>query len=229
MKVDRCRRIELILADASQIVLSEKEGTIELARWKMIRKRIANLTEDEIYEFMTTLVNFEHRQSDVYRGKVTNGMLVPILKMMAVNTQRNIAVYNQVKYQYQKYVDKMADHSLINRMVKVGKVFRQLSQVRKAYPLAQRFAQSSMLYSKSKDTYDARIEFYNLVVNFNRMIERFDDKELKMLKDKCKFFDFVHSKKEHQISMCETYKMAREQADEFLQIKNDVNANQKII
>lgn len=229
MKVDRCRRIELILADASQIALSEKEGTIEPARWKMIRKRIANLTEDELWDFMVTLVHFERHQSDVYRGRVTNGMLVPILKMMTVNTQRNIALYNEAKAQYQKYLDKMADHSLINRMVKVGKAFKQLAQVRKAYPLAQKFAGSNMLYSQSKETYDMRIEFYNLAVNFNRMIEHFDDKELKMLKDKCKFFDFVHPKKEHQISMCETYKMAREQADQFLQIKNDVNANQKII
>lgn len=229
MKVDRCRRIELILADASQIVLSEKEGTIEPARWKMIRKRVANLTEEELWELMVTIVQFEHHPNDVYRGRVTEGMLVSILKMMTVNTQSHIALYNEAKSQYQKYLDKMADHSLINRMVKVGKAFNQLAQVRKAYPLAQKFANSNMLYSQSKDTYDMRIEFYNLAVNFNRMIEHFDDKEQKMLKDKCKFFDFVHPKKEHQISMCEAYKIAREQAEYFLQIKNDVNANQKII
>ncbi len=229
MKTDRCGKIDLILADAAQIALNWEKNAFDPTRFKMIRRRIAKLTDEELREILTLLVEFEHHPNDVYRENITNKMLVSVLKTRLVNNQTNIHIYNEVKADYQKNMDKLADHSLINRMTKVNKAVSKLKKLRKEYPMAQKYDNNNILYSQSKETYDARIKFYNLAVEFNRMIEHFDEAEKKLLKNKCKFSDFVHPPKDKDVSMCDMLTMVVKREEEFYNIRNDVNANQKII
>ena len=198
MKVDRCRKIELILDDARKIASAEETPMFATKSNKMIRKRIAKLNDEELLSLMKNIVVMEHHFNDVFMGEVTNGDLVSVLKKMAVNNNDNINVYNKAKRLYARYIDKMQSHSLINRTIKVNNVFKELKTMNGLYVTSQKVVDEYTNYGESVKIKKAKKEFYNRAVELNRMLDYFDERELSLLKRKCEKYDqsnkFVDSK-----------------------------------
>lgn len=196
MKVDRCRKIELILDDARKIASSVETPMFATKSNKMIKKRIAKLDDNELLELMKTIVVMERYFNDVYMGKITNGDVVSVLKKMAVNNNDNISVYNKAKRLYARYLGKMQSHSLINRTIKVNNVFKELKALAGIFATSRKIVDQDFRYVESLRIKKAKKEFYNKAVELNRLLDYFDGRELSLLKRKCQRYDQAHQNAE---------------------------------
>lgn len=224
MKVDRCRQIDLILDDAYKIASNTNEEGYPIFTTrcnKMIKRRIAKLLDEELLDLMKTIVVMEHHYDDVYLGKITNGEMVSVLKKMAVNNNDNISVYNKAKRLHTKYLDRMKSHSLIQRMLKVNRAYKDLRIVANLYPTSQKIVDEDTNYYEFLKVQKTQKEFYNKAVDLNRQIDYFDEKEILSLKKKCQKHD---SSKPSDVSYLDMLGSMRKNQIDYEQTMNVVNA-----
>ena len=191
MKVDRCRQIDLILDDAYKISnYATEEFSIFSTRCnRLIKKRIAKLRDGELLELMKMIVVMEHHFNDIYLGKVTNGEIVSVLKKMAVNNNSNISVYNKAKRLYERYLDSIKSHSLIRRLIKINRAYKDLKTVANLYPTSRRSVDEDKNYYEFMEVQKAKKKFFNNAVDLNRRLDYFNEQEILSLKKKCKKHD----------------------------------------
>lgn len=195
MKVDRCRRIELILDDAYILASLDDDYFVESARCRMIKKRISGLTEYDRQSLMKLIVDMEHNPKDLYHGTTTNRQVVAILKQLALSNQDNISVYNRVNRQYERQLRKLNSHSLINRSIKVNHAFKMMKPLAKLYPDSEKTVQN-VLKNNSSNAFSHKY-FCDEVVDLIRYLDCFNETELKMLKKKCISYDKIERDNKH--------------------------------
>lgn len=191
MNSDRCRKVELIIDDVYKFLALGNDNTRYYSTKNKIKNRIQNLSEDEFRSFVANIVEMEHTDLDVFRGNITHGDIVEVVKPMALTNRQALRVYEIAQKKYQNKFDRIKSHSLINRMIKVNKSKKLITSMAGEY--ANVYADVTENRALSREALQQSRNRLDKATSLSRLLMYFDDRELDDLKSKCARYDARHN------------------------------------